>query len=556
MKKTDKSSSVIFLLFSVALLLFLHGCDKRDTKEEDHAPLVERVTAEEIFERTKNSAEAGNAEAQFQLGEMYQNLNPFGDEKADAVVPSDNAKAAGWHKKAAEQGYARAQHNLGVMYEEGLGVPKDATEAMKWFQEAAELGDAEAQFKLGEIYRSVDHFGYKQVGVVVPKDDAKAAEWYRKAAEQGFRHAQNNLGMMYEKGEGVPKGAAKAVEWYRKAAEQGDANGQNNLGRMYDAGEGVPKDVAKAVEWYRKAAEQGHARAQNNLGFLYLYGMGIPLDRVLAYAWLNLSAAQDFAPAIAFRYMAEEKMTTAQIAEGQRLASNWKKGDTLQSASISGSGNIESGGAFSKHETSTAFIVSHEGHALTNYHVIKACKEVRVAGYEGITKVITSDSVNDLALLQLPSRSIKVASLDPDHPNLRQGEDVVVFGYPLNSVLSSGGNLTPGTLSALTGLGNNTSQIQITAPIQPGSSGSPVLNKKGSVIGVVAMKLDDGFAAKTTGQIPQNVNFAVNSQTTKTFLDTNRVPYKTSGGWFSREKNNADIADEARKWTLIVECWK
>jgi len=95
-----------------------------------------------------------------------------------------------------------------------------------------------------------------------------------------------------------------------------------------------------------------------------------------------------------------------------------------------------------------------------------------------------------------------VASLDPDPSSLQQGENVIVFGYPLNSVLSSGGNLTPGTLSALTGLGNNTSQIQITAPIQPGSSGSPVLSKKGSVIGVVSMKLDDGFAARTTGQIP------------------------------------------------------
>ncbi len=209
-----------------------------------------------------------------------------------------------------------------------------------------------------------------------------------------------------------------------------------------------------------------------------------------------------------------------------------------------------------KQATGTAFTVSNEGHALTNHHVINACTEVKVVGREGVAKVITSDSVNDLALLQLPDNSDDFANLNPDPGKLRQGEDVIVFGYPLNWALSSGGNLTPGTVSALTGLGNNTNQIQITAPIQPGSSGSPVMDKKGNVIAVVSMTLDDGKMTKITGQVGQNVNFAVNGQTVKSFLDANKVPYKTGGGFFSNEKSNADIADEARKWTMLVECWK
>jgi S1-C subfamily serine protease len=138
---------------------------------------------------------------------------------------------------------------------------------------------------------------------------------------------------------------------------------------------------------------------------------------------------------------------------------------------------------------------------------------------------------------------------------LRQGEDVVVFGFPLNSVLSSGGNLTPGVVSALTGLGNNTNQIQITAPIQPGSSGSPVLNKKGAVIGVVSLKLSDSQMVTSTGSVGQNVNFAVNGQTLKTFLDMHKVTYNT-GRLFSWEKTAADLADEARKWTMVIECWR
>ena len=151
----------------------------------------------------------------------------------------------------------------------------------------------------------------------------------------------------------------------------------------------------------------------------------------------------------------------------------------------------------------------------------------------------------------MPRQIDNYAKLNPDTGKLGQG-----FGYPLNFALSSGGNLTPGIPSALKGLGNNTNQIQITAPIQPGSSGSPVIDKNGDIVGVVSMKLDDGEMTKLTGQIGQNVSFAVNGQTVKAFLDAYKFPYKTGGVFFSSEKNNADIADEARKWTVLVECWK
>ena len=161
-----------------------------------------------------------------------------------------------------------------------------------------------------------------------------------------------------------------------------------------------------------------------------------------------------------------------------------------------------------------------------------------------------------LALLQFPGEVNAFAKLSSNIGKLRQGDDIIVFGYPLNTLLSSGGNLTLGVVSALSGLGNNTNQIQITAPIQPGSSGSAVMDKNGNVVGVVSMKLSDSAMAKATGQIGQNVNFAINEQTVKAFLDTNKVPFKTSGGFFSHEKSNTDIAEEASKWTVLVECWK
>jgi S1-C subfamily serine protease len=163
----------------------------------------------------------------------------------------------------------------------------------------------------------------------------------------------------------------------------------------------------------------------------------------------------------------------------------------------------------SKNGTGTLFLVSATGLAITNRHVVFGCREVHIEGRDGQAKVVTEDLVNDLALVQIPGEVQSSAAITSDPGKLRQGEDIVVFGFPLNAVLSSGGNLTPGVVSALTGLGNNTNQIQITAPVQPGSSGSPVLNRKGEVVGVVSMKLSDSVMAKATGQVGQNVNFAV-----------------------------------------------
>src|SRR5207245_7164622 len=177
------------------------------------------------------------------------------------------------------------------------------------------------------------------------------------------------------------------------------------------------------------------------------------------------------------------------------------------------------GGALAKKGTGTAFIVSSEGHAVTNYHVVAKCKEVRVQGRSDLVQLVARDEVSDLALLKLPGETRAIATLSPKPGALRQGQDIVVFGFPLDSVLSSGGNLTPGVVSAITGLGNNSNQIQITAPIQPGSSGSPVLNKKGQVVGVVSMKLSDAAMAKNAGTLPQNVSCAVSGQTSHAFRD-------------------------------------
>ena len=297
---------------------------------------------------------------------------------------------------------------------------------------------------------------------------------------------------------------------------------------------------------------------------LYASGNGIDADPVLAYAWYNLAAGSkdvldvyngDVERSGRARDVLARQLSPSDVREAQVLSSNWKKGTILARSGNQDDKPNSSKGGLVKRGTGTAFVINKAGAAITNNHVVVGCKEVRTEGRDFVVKVVTSDVVNDLSLLELGADFKMPATISADPAKLRQGDDIVVFGFPLNSVLSSGGNLTPGVVSALTGLGNNTNQIQITAPIQPGSSGSPVLNRKGEVVGVIAMKLSDSKMAKATGQIGQNVNFAVSGQTLKTFLDTHKVEHR-SGGLFSFEKSTADIADEARKSTVVVECWR
>jgi uncharacterized protein len=201
-------------------------------------------------------------------------------------------------------------------YDDGKAVydKGDYAKAYKEFKPLAEQGDAGAQTYLGDIF---EH------GRGVLRDCKEAVKWYRKAAEQGNVAGQLFLGVCYETGQGVPQDYVQAVKLYRKAADQALTYAKFKLGYMYAYGRGIPKDYAEAVKWLNLAADQGNAGAQSLLGVLYADGHGFPQDYVQAYMRLNLAAAQDERDS-ELRDDVAKKMTPSQIAEAQRLATEWK----------------------------------------------------------------------------------------------------------------------------------------------------------------------------------------------------------------------------------------
>ena len=163
------------------------------------------------------------------------------------------------------------------------------------------------------------------------------------------------------------------------------------------------------------------------------------------------------------------------------------------------------------------------------------------------------DAQNDLALLKNGNtRSTAVAFRGGR--GVRTGEGVVVAGFPLPSLLSSDLNVTTGTVSALAGPGNNRRLIQITAPVQPGNSGGPVLDTSGNVVGVVVARLDALKLAQRTGRLPQNVNFAISGKTARSFLLAHKVRFEMAQSTASI--SSVDIAARARGFTVAVECRK
>ena len=150
-------------------------------------------------------------------------------------------------------------------------------------------------------------------------------------ALQGDADAQYMLGFMYDIGIiWAEQDYAAASSWYRKAAEQGHAAAQNSLGEMYDKGQGVAQDYGVAVSWYRTAADKGYDVAQYNLGSMYYQGKGVAQDYVQAHKWFNLAGAgaKDAKArdnAARSRDIVAAKMQAAQIAEAQRLASEWRQ---------------------------------------------------------------------------------------------------------------------------------------------------------------------------------------------------------------------------------------
>ena len=135
-----------------------------------------------------------------------------------------NKENVTWYIESAEHGDAEAQYSLGLYYYHGNGVSQDYKEAAKWFSKAAEQGNEWALWRLKECCKKVPELEelVRRLCEGSAIQENNKMENFRIAAEHGDADAQYKLGFCYYHGNGVPKNYKEAVKWFGKSAEQGN----------------------------------------------------------------------------------------------------------------------------------------------------------------------------------------------------------------------------------------------------------------------------------------------------------------------------------------------
>lgn len=304
------------------------------------------------FKGLTSLAEQGDPDAQFKLGQIYQ--------QGSMNVKKNPIEAVKWFRKSSEQDNVRALCQLGYSYVLGSGVKKDMSEAIKCFNKAAVIGSSTAYEFFANCY-TVDNGIYLDSGL--SKNDVEAYAYYilagrsdkilsnkltpaqieagktrseelrkkfteeylqqlKQKALQGDTKSQLILGSKYSIGvRGTPKDTNEAIKWYKMAVAKGSNEALMSLGRCYlDL-----QNPNEAIKWYSKALAMGNSNAKNligecyqTLGSRYLSGRGVEKDLNEAYAYYKLAAVNNNYFAKRYIERVEKNMTPEEIEAGEK----------------------------------------------------------------------------------------------------------------------------------------------------------------------------------------------------------------------------------------------
>ena len=193
----------------------------------------------------------------------------------------------------------------------------------------------------------------------------------------------------------------------------------------------------------------------------------------------------------------------------------------------------------------SGFFVSQTGHIITNFHVIDSCDSVKVSfkGDNINAKVLAIDKMNDLAILKSAINPDQIFSVAKEDADLL--ENIIIAGFPLGKSVSSSIKTSKGSVTSLSGYGDNFSEFQTDAALNQGNSGGPILNQKGNIVGVAV-----AVFGKEEGI--ESFNFGIKSSTLRTFAKSNGLNFQTPN---VKDLSNKDLGKLIINATVYLECY-
>ena len=502
------------------------------------------------FDLYTKLAEQGKKDAQFQLAIMC----------AQGIGTNKNLNEhAKWLMEAAKQNHPGATFYLGNAYIYGNGVEKNPELAAEFYEKAASLGEAKAYLKLGIRY---------YYGNGLKQNYDKAFKWLLKSAETGDSNAQNHVGLSYQNGYGTKKNLNLAAEWFEKASNAGDTFAPKNLSSLLIAPpsnkDGFKADLKRAanlieklddkdasdycslgwiyeqpafkntekmIDSYQMAVSMGNSIAMRNMAYCYVRGDGVVKNyaEALVYHYLAQANANADQKAISFleNYLSPNSIQAAQKKAEQLHAQikqnkNKPKSETSPKTADNNTPTQPNG-------SGSGFLISKEGLVATAFHVVDGAAKITIKTSKGTheAKILSSDKSNDIAILKiLGIKEPLVAASIASSSDVQLGQSVFTLGFPNIDVQGFNLKMTKGDISSVSGIQDDPRQFQISVPVQAGNSGGPLFDESGNIVGIVVSKLNAAFMAKHSGDLPQNVNYAVKSAYLMPLLDQfmNQLP--------------------------------
>jgi S1-C subfamily serine protease len=488
-------------------------------------------------------AEKGSPAAQTELAFIYR--------QGGGGVRVDLDKAAEWARKAASQDKGEyAIRSAGLLYalytKEYPKEKQSRTEAEKWLKVQADCGNFRANTLLGMHMLGIYGDPFRPTQSVIYLD---------RAAQEGDGNAIYWLGECFANGWGVEPDATEAIKYLKTASDSQNrfiykSTAQRKLAEAYEYGYGVSKNQTSAFEYYMKSACGGDLCSMAAVANAYYKGRGVvPSDAIaLAWVYVNRACGGDFSDKLV--RMMEEGFTgqelslirnrAGEIVAEIKLIENLPESDDPPAARQS------------EASTGTGVVISSEGLVVTAAHVIEGAKKIEVClpGGNRTATVVEVDPKNDLAVLRIEGSGYPAAPLVPSS-GVKLGQPVFTIGFPNTEIQGASPKFTRGEISSVSGARDEPTQWQISVPVQNGNSGSPLFDESGNVVGIVVSKLNAFETARKTGDLIQNVNYAVKNAYLMPMLEKfpDQLPAGKKRGIFKRPES---VVEDSKKSVVLI----